>query len=564
MRYAQLPGPVRVLPLFLRPIRPGGFVQPSLQLRAAQQLALTPQLVQAIRLLQLSAADLEHELQEALARNPFLERVGAGADEGGAQIAAPAAAASTADAADTGAGAAVPAGGDDDGTDASEAPWTGSARHDVDGDHAFTDDCAAQPSLREHLREQLAGSRFDAVGRDLVETVIDALDEDGYLRQSAADLIRVLPASSGVTTDDVEVAVRFVQSLDPAGVAARSLAECLEVQLRHLAADRCGDETIRALALRIVRERLDVLALHDAPRLAQELGADADAVRRANVLIRGLDPRPGSAFGRAHAPYVIADVIVRRVGGRWIAAINPQAVPGLRIDRTYADIVQRSREVPGSLARCLQEARWLIRGVEQRFDTIRRVAQAIVERQSRYFELGELALRPLALRDVARELGLHPSTVSRVANNKYAQTPVGLVELKRFFSNRASTRPGTGNCSAAAMRTLIRELVAAEDPRAPLSDVQIARLLASRGIPVARRTVAKYRAAIGVPAVESRRMAIAGEVTHRTTARPIAALAREVRAKNRPHAAHPATEATPEPQEAASRAPSLPYSLRRL
>ena len=255
-----------------------------------------------------------------------------------------------------------------------------------------------------------------------------------------------------------------------------------------------------------MRKHLELLALHDAQQLAQELNCDNEAVRRANLMIRRLDPRPGSAFGESDTRYVVADVIVRKIGNKWTALVNPQAVPNIRVNRMYAEALQASRGAAGPLAQHLQEARRLIRNVQQRFDTIQRVAQVIVDRQRLYFDLGDLAIRPLVLRDVARELGLHPSTVSRVSSNKYAQTPTGVVELKRFFSTRASHREGGATCSSAAIRALIRELVSAESPADPLSDVQITRLLASRGISVARRTVAKYRAALRIAAVESRRM----------------------------------------------------------
>jgi RNA polymerase sigma-54 factor len=281
--------------------------------------------------------------------------------------------------------------------------------------------------------------------------------------------------------------------------------------------------------------------LHDCARLAHELGCDDEAIRRANVLIRRLNPRPGTPFGDSHARYVVADVVVRKIGGKWIAAINPQAVPNIQVNRVYAEALQRSREGQGALAQHLQEARWLIRNVQQRFDTIQRVAQVIVDRQRLFFDLGEMAMRPLVLRDVARELGLHPSTVSRVTSNKYVQTPSGLIELKRFFSSRVSARADGGSCSSTAIRALIRELVAAETPQDPLSDVQITRLLASRGINVARRTVAKYRTALRIPSVESRRMAIDGASPRRPSPpRPIAALASERRAAAQREAAAPA------------------------
>lgn len=518
-------------------------MQQALELRTAQQITLTPQIVQAIRVLQLSAADLEHEIAETLANNPFLERVDpppAGTPQSGTPADERAATSASEPATESASDEREPTAAD---------AWLGTRPRAADDDRDLAHDSAAATSLRDHLVEQLAGARFKPHDRLLVQAVIEALDGDGYLRQSVDELQGALPEMH-VEAKDLEIAIRYVQSLDPPGVAARSLAECLRLQLERLPADACADEPLRALALRVVDRHLDLLALHDAALLARELQCDEDSIRRANQLIRRLDPRPGVAFGGDPARYVVADVIVKRVGGRWIATINPQAVPELRVNRALADVVRNGGAVPESFARYLQEARWMVRNVQQRFETIRRVAQAIVDRQKLYFELGELALRPLVLRDVAHELGLHPSTVSRVACNKYAQTPTGLIELKRFFTNRASHGQGAANVSSTAIRALIRKLVAAEEPQAPLSDVQITHLLASRGIKVARRTVAKYRDAIGVPPVESRRMT-GGANAHAASARPIAALASERRARR-------------QAQPAASVSPSLPYSFRRL
>jgi RNA polymerase sigma-54 factor len=498
----------------------------SLELHLSPHLTLTPQIVQAIRVLQLSAADLEHEIEESLATNPLLERgTPAAIDE-----APMPATGSTDPAADAAPDLEAPPAGSanaDSGDDEVELrdPWVGPARRATEGERDFTLSLPARTSLRDHLLEQLAGSRLRSTERLMVEAVIAGLDEDGYLRQSADDLLRPMPLQIAADGALFEFAVRYVQSLDPPGVAARSLAECLALQLerRPVDADSPGAHT-HALALRIVREHLDLLALHDAPALARELACDEESVRRANMLIRALNPRPGAAFGEMQPRYVVADVIVRKSGGKWVAAINPSAVPAIRVNRLYAAALQRSRDAACPLAQYLQDARRLVRNVQQRFDTIQRVAQVIVDRQRMFFEVGELALRPLVLRDVARELGLHPSTVSRASSNKYAQTPAGLFELKHFFSTRAS-QSGT-TCSAAAIRALIRELVAAESPQDPVSDVQITRLLAGRGITVARRTVAKYRAALQIAPVESRRMTVDGAVARRlAAARPIAALA---------------------------------------
>jgi len=314
------------------------------------------------------------------------------------------------------------------------------------------------------------------------------------------------------------------------------------VRLRDHFRDDCGGLVVLA-RLRWCDQRQ-----HFGAGLAHKLGVPEEIIRRANILIRKLNPRPGSQFSDAQARYVVADVITRKVNGKWIASIHPQALPNIQINQIYADALQRDRSGNGPLTRHLQEARWLIRNVQQRFETIQRVAQVIVDRQRRFLELGELAMRPLMLRDVARELGLHPSTISRVTSNKYMETPSGLIELKRFFSSRLTNDEDGSSCSSTAIRALIRELIAAESPANPLSDVQIARILASRSIKVARRTVAKYRTALRIPSVEARRMAVSGvESTRSTPPRPIAALASERRwaTRNQPQSGTSAANDTP-------------------
>jgi RNA polymerase sigma-54 factor len=474
-----------------------------------QQLALTPQIVQAIRVLQLSAADLEHEIEELLARNPFLER---------AEVASAWHAVPVADERVEAERLELPAADADDPTSNAEHAYPDvGARPRPDAERDPSAILAAQPTLRDNLVEQLAGSRLASSERLLVEMIIDALDDDGYLRQSVEDLLPIVPPEIDAAPEDVDVAVRFVQSLDPAGVAARSVAECLAIQLRRLPAESPG----RAIALQIVREHLDLLALHDSAGLAKRLGCDDAAIRRANALIRSLDPRPGARFSAASAHYVVPDVLVRKVGARWISSINSRALPAIRVHRMYADALRRRRDGNVALTQHLHEARWFMRNVRQRFDTIQRVTQAIVDRQQLFFEQGELAMRPLLLRDIADELGLHVSTISRVTSNKYMDAPAGLIELKKFFSSAVTSRESGASCSSTAIRALIREVIAIESPHAPVSDVQITRILTSRGIAVARRTVTKYRDALRIPPVEARRLAVAGgDSRHPVSAQP--------------------------------------------
>lgn len=503
-----------------------------LEFRASQQLALTPQLVQAIKLLQLSAAELETEVERALGRNPFLER---GDEQTTREPGTPAGDAPDAPREESH-GDDAPAQGEGEPAmeyEASRTEWSGTTRERHGEATDFSDLRPAARTLHEHLLEQAFVSQLCPRDRALVATVVAALDDDGMLRQSLEEILPTLPESFGADLEELEVALRFVQSLEPAGVGARSLSECLTLQLAEMRPDTPG----RALAMAIVADHLALLAAHDAASLSHVLGCDEAAIREANLLIRRLDPRPGLRFGSLEPGYVVADIIVRRAGRRWLAAVNPAVVPNIRVNRLYAQALQRERSDHAALAQHLQEARWLVRSVEQRFQTIQRVAQTIVDRQRLFLELGDAAMRPLTLREVAAELGLHPSTVSRVVANKYMETPRGLIGFKRFFSSRLENEDGA-TCSGTAVRAVIRELVAAENPQAPLSDVQITRLLGSRGIRVARRTVAKYRDALHIPPVEARRLAGAGPAAKvASSARPIAAVAAARRAAQRPAAA---------------------------
>jgi len=479
----------------------------SLQLHAAPTLAMTPQLQQSLRLLQLSALEFEQEIARALSENPFLERV-----EDAERAAATAAAdGAPADAAAVPAPDAAPDVASDRTADAAIERisredlaadwWTGRSSADA-GEEIDVGVYTPSPvGLRDHLLDQVRASRLDERGKLLAGVVVEALDDDGYLRQSLEDLPGVLPAGVVVEADELAIALAFVQSLEPAGVGARSPAECLELQLARMPDERPG----RGLALAIVRRHLDALAAHDTPRLLRSLGCDDAALRRAHDLIILLDPHPGSRFGAPDARYVVADVVVRKVRGRWLASINPQVLPRIRVNELYADILRGSRAGNAGLSYQLQEARWLVRNAQQRFHTIRRVAQAVVDRQSRYFEYGDVAMKPLLQRDIAREVGVHESTVSRVANGKYMTTPRGLIEFKHFFGTHVLADDGHA-CSSTAIRALIRQIIGHERPGAPLSDIKVTRKLGEYGVRVARRTVTKYRDAMRIPPVEARRL----------------------------------------------------------
>ncbi len=499
-------------------------MKPSLQLRQTQQLALTPQLQQSIRLLQLSTLELNQELEQALADNPLLERL----DDPLADCVRVAASGSLD-------GRATSAAGDDPAASRSEeaegidfdawnpGDWNGSDDDDrgsdwsADGARAPADDdereypqlAASSTSLREHLGEQLAATRCTPRDRALVQLLIDALDDDGLLESSLAEVSAMLPTELDVSEAELLTALRLLQSFDPAGVGAHDLRECLLLQLDRRAADGAGSsaprsaETMR-LARAIVDRHLESLASKDFSRLRRALRCDDDALRDAQALIRQLDPRPGAAFATDQAGFVVPDVIARRTRTGWTATLNPAVMPRLRVNDAYAQILKRNRSAAAGLSGQLQEARWLIKNLQQRFDTILRVAQAIVERQRSFFSHGAVAMRPLVLREIADTLALHESTVSRVTSRKYILTPFGTFELKYFFGSHVATDSG-GAASSTAIRAMIRQLVEAEDTSNPLSDGRISELLAEQGFVVARRTVAKYRESLRIPTVSRRK-----------------------------------------------------------
>ncbi|HMX23054.1 MAG TPA: RNA polymerase factor sigma-54, partial [Accumulibacter sp.] len=327
--------------------------------------------------------------------------------------------------------------------------------------------------------------------------LIEALDDDGYLTQSLDELIDVLPNELEIVVDELQIALRHLQHFDPTGVGARNAQECLSLQLQAL-----PTHPTRTLALEIVRHHLDLLANRDFVKLKKLTGCDDDQLRAAQQLIRSLNPRPGAQYSATETRYVTPDVTVRKIRDVWTASINADAFPRLRVNSLYAQIL--GRQSGSGLSGQLQEARWLIRNVQQRFDTILRVAQSIVDRQRQFLDHGEVAMRPLILREIADALGLHESTISRVTTQKYMATPRGIFELKYFFGSHVSTDAG-GACSATAIRALIKQLISAEEPKKPLSDSQISEVLGQQGIVVARRTIAKYREALNIPPVSLRK-----------------------------------------------------------
>lgn len=478
---------------------------PVIRHEQRQHQTLTPRLQQAVRLLQLSSLDFAQEVNQAMGNNPFLEP-----DE--VEPEAPAASEGNVD---SPAVDEAPAASDVAATTAetpAEAAWEGDSwsqygtpprNNGGDGDFDFSDITPANLSLRDHLLAQSKWLATSPRDRALMATIIDGLDDDGLLRVELEELKALSGLDPEPDDDEMLIALKLVQSLEPAGVAARDLRECLLLQLRE-----DGDpakQAVHRLAQRIVTEQLDRLAMRDVSGLARSLGAAEHAISQAADCIRRLQPRPGWRFGASSTRFVTPDVVVRKIRGNWTVTLNPSVVPKVRLNRMYADLFQSHRDARHSdLAAQLQEARWTVRNVEQRFATILRVAQAIVQRQRHFLDYGELAMKPLGLREIADELGLHESTVSRVTNNKYMATPAGVFELKYFFSRALATTSG-GTCSATAIRGAIKDMIHEENPKQPLSDAHIARLLARQGLQVARRTVTKYRQMMRVPAYEMRR-----------------------------------------------------------
>jgi RNA polymerase sigma-54 factor len=484
----------------------------SLQLKLSQHLTLTPQLQQSIRLLQLSTLELNQEIERFLQDNPLLER-DEGAEEEGNGAQAPAAAPVTTEPttpATTSTSTTSTSSQEENEQSNAAEPEQDWIRDDSGGSYSGHDDgedsdypqlAADAQSLRDHLLWQVNLLKCSDRDKKIVAMLVDTLDDDGYLTQDLDELAAMLPAEAGIDREDLQIGLRHLQQLEPAGIGARDLSECLALQLEAIP----GDTPFRAEALATVRNHLDLLASRDYARLKKLLKCSDEVLRGTQNLITRLNPRPGANYSGEEARYIVPDVVVKKIKGLWRASLNPDAMPKLRINRMYADILHRNRDASlQQLAGQLQEAKWLIKNVQQRFDTILRVSQAIVDRQRHFFEHGEVAMRPLVLREIADTLGLHESTVSRVTTQKFMLTPRGIFELKYFFGSHVTTETG-GACSATAIRALIKQLVAEEDSRKPLSDSQISEILGKQGIVVARRTIAKYRESLQILPVNLRK-----------------------------------------------------------
>jgi len=470
-------------------------LKPSLQLKLGQQLTMTPQLQQAIRLLQLPALELQAHIRELLETNVMLEPLEEAEATGTFEAIVTAAeqpktaeraAQSTVEVLDDGWG--------EHSVGPAETPWSGD---DDERQQEYAD--ASGESLQDHLLWQLELANFAPRQLAIARAIVDAISDDGYLTESLEEIAQTLRPELECSCEEVASVLARVQALDPAGVGARSVGECIELQLRQLDPATPGFET----ALRIARHHLELVAERELSLLRRELHATEEEITCALALVRSCHPRPGATVSAGSAEYVVPDVFVRRTEHGWGVEINPATLPRVRLNHSYASLIGRNASHATMRAQ-LQEARWLLKSLEIRHETLMKVARSIVERQTAFLEHGEEHMRPMILKDIAEAVAMHESTISRVTSGKYMHTPRGVFELRYFFSSQVEGADGSGT-SSTAIRAKIRKLVKDEDPEAPLSDGRIAELLSGEGIPVARRTVAKYREAMGIVASNERR-----------------------------------------------------------
>ncbi len=458
-------------------------LKPSLQLKLGQTLTMTPQLQQAIQLLQLPVLDLNAQIQDALEENIMLEMedlpdVPQTSDESTAEVETIRAE----DSWQTRASQQIQDGG-----------WNGEGRPITE----IADESGQ--TLHEHLFWQLEMEDFTLRQTIIGEAIIDSINDDGYLSIELDEIAGYLDEDTDVSSDELQETLAKIQRLDPIGVAARSIPECLVLQLRQLDAATPGLQ----LAIDLAENHLDLVAKREYGELRRSLRISEDDLHDALALVKSCNPKPGLAVSPAAAEYVIPDVFVRKVDNRWQVEISPTGVPRLSVNQQYARLLRGSGD-HAVLRTQLQEARWLIRSLEIRNETLAKVATCIVSRQTDFLEHGDEAMKPMVLRDVAEEIGMHESTISRVTTNKYMHTPRGVFEFKYFFSSHLSSANGEDQ-SSTSVRAKIRKMIGAENPAKPLSDSKIAHLLAEDGISVARRTVAKYREAMQIESSSERR-----------------------------------------------------------
>lgn len=492
-------------------------IKQSLQLKLGQQLSMTPQLQQAIRLLQLSTLDLQQEIQAALESNPLLEIADYDSDDADvpeqdfADDDLPLAPVPDTSPIDSSEPAPEDAWQQDQIPDdlPVDADWDSFVDNDFSSDSSHYDrdeflanTRAARESLGEHLTWQINLTPFSERDRLIAQALVDAINDRGFLEGSLEDIAEGLSELDGLELDELEAVLHQIQNLDPPGVGARDLRECLLIQLRQMP----ESTPMRQAAMRIAQHHLDLISNQDLRGLMRATNLEETDIAQAMQLLRSLNPAPGDALADTDIEYITPDVFVHKDGQRWRVELNPDIAPRLRINRQYASMIRRADNSSDNtfLRNNLQEARWFLKSLRSRNETLLRVATCIIEHQQGFLEHGEEAMKPMVLADIATQLELHESTVSRATTRKYMHTPRGVFELKFFFSSHVSTSEG-GECSATAIRAIIRKLVNEENPRKPLSDSRITDILEEQGIQVARRTVAKYRESLSIPSSSERK-----------------------------------------------------------
>ncbi|NOX77121.1 MAG: RNA polymerase factor sigma-54 [Gammaproteobacteria bacterium] len=490
----------------------------TLQLKLGQQLTMTPQLQQAIRLLQLSTLELQTEIQEALESNPMLElnedsapsseqqaaeasivgdnRSGDAAEAGVEGEAGERAA----DAPEQGIPSDLPTDSNwEDTFDYAPAARTGDSEFSADYEQAN----GSAESLQEHLAWQLEMASCSETDHAIATAIIDAVSDDGYLGAPLEELHESLVESLDIELDEVEAVLHRVQDFDPPGIAARDLRECMLIQLRY----HDTDTPWLPQALDLLTNHFETLARREYPLLMRRMKLSEADMLSVIQLVQSLNPRPGGHITAQQPEYIVPDVFVKKVEGRWRVDLNPDITPKIGINSLYSKMVQSNGKDSAFMKNSLQEARWFIKSLKSRNETLLKVATSIVDRQRGFFEYGAEAMKPMVMHDIAEIVEMHESTISRVTTKKYMHTPRGIFELKYFFSSHVGTAAG-GECSATAIRAILKKLIAAEKPNKPLSDNKLAMLLSEQGINVARRTVAKYREAMSIaPSNERKRLA---------------------------------------------------------
>ena len=498
-------------------------MKPTLQLKLGQHLTMTPQLQQAIRLLQLSTLELQSEIQQALEENPMLEH-----DEDNIDATTEAEieshSAEAQEAADSASKNEASAENDDPHLDmenrqempdelAVDANWedtydittataTNNQQNNDSGNDFLENQSIEGDTLSEHLLWQLKNSQFSDTDFIIAIALIDAINDDGYLTETIEEIYDGLKDELEIDFDEVEAVLHRVQRFDPVGIAARTLQECLMLQLEQFDPQTPGLADVKI----IIEHHLDLLGAHDYARLQKKTRRNEEQLKELILFIQALNPKPGASISKNNAQYVVPDIFVRKHNGQWHVSLNPEAAPKLKINTVYEGHLKSAGRGNNTshLRNSLQEARWFLKSLQSRSDTLQRVGDAIVRRQRLFLDYGNEGMKPLILRDIADELEMHESTISRVTTNKFMHTPRGVFEFKFFFSSHVGTADG-GECSATAIRSMVKKLIENENPKKPMSDNKISSLLIKEGINVARRTVAKYRESMLIPPSNERK-----------------------------------------------------------